>query len=198
MKKKKKTNILLYIVLILFVLVISLGFVFIKISLSPISDISEEKTVKIENNWYGKDVLKYLEEENVIRNSNVAYYYAKFKGIDLDFKAGTYNVDTSLSFVDLVSYLSNGNNAIQETVTIKFMEGSRVKDFAKEISDNTNLEYDDWNEVWQSNVGYWLFDTVEFKKVYTITIGIKEMLSDDEFYSYKWLSKYEKIKQKQI
>ncbi len=63
---------------------------------------------------------------------------------------------------------------------------------------DTNLEYDDWNEVWQSNVGYWLFDTVEFKKVYTITIGIKEMLSDDEFYSYKWLSKYEKIKQKQI
>ena len=148
--KNKKTNFLLYIVLILFILVISLGFVFIKTSISPISDISEEKTITIENNWYGKDVLNYLEEENVIRNSDVAYYYAKFKGIALDFKAGTYNVDTSLSFVDLVSYLSNGNNAIQETVTIKFMEGSRVKDFAKEISDNTNLEYDEiidnWND----------------------------------------------------
>ena len=146
--KKKKTNILLYTVLFLFILVISLGFVFIKISLSPISDIKNEKVVTIENNWYGKDVLNYLEDENIIRNSTVAYYYAKIKGIGLDFKAGTYNIDTSLSFKDLVTYLSNGNNAIGETVTIKFKEGSRVKDFAKEISDNTNLEYDDLISYW--------------------------------------------------
>ncbi len=61
---------------------------------------------------------------------------------------------------------------------------------AKKI--DKSLEYDDWDEIWQSKEGYWLFDTVEFKKVYAFTIGIKEMLNDDEFYSYKWIEKYKK------
>ena len=148
--KKKKTNILLIIILFLFVLGVGLGFVFVKTCMSPVSKTHDEKTITVENNWYGKKVLEYLEEENVIRNGDVAYYYAKLNNIVLDFKAGTYIVDTSLSFKDLVTYLSNGNNAIQDTVSIKFMEGSRIKDFAKEISDNTNLEYDEiiayWND----------------------------------------------------
>ena len=56
------------------------------------------------------------------------------------------------------------------------------------------LEYDDWNELWQSEDGYWLLDTVESGKVYMFSIGIKEMFNDDEFYSYKWLKKYKIIK----
>ena len=155
MKKNKKkkdntTKILLLVVLFLFVLGVILGFVFIKSNMDPVSSSSEEVSITIEDNWYGKTVLKYLQEENVIHNGDVAYYYAKLKHISLDFKAGTYTVDKSWSFENLVSYLSDGNNAIQDTVTIKFMEGTRLIDFANEISNNTNLTFDEivayWND----------------------------------------------------
>lgn len=60
-----------------------------------------------------------------------------------------------------------------------------------QIKVDNNLKYNEWDEIWQSTKGYWLYDTIEFKRVYMFTIGIKEMFNDDEFYSYKWLSLYE-------
>jgi hypothetical protein len=56
------------------------------------------------------------------------------------------------------------------------------------------LEFDDWDEIWLSKNGYWVVDIVESGKIYTFTIGIKELFSEDEeeFYSYEWLKKYKK------
>lgn len=61
-------------------------------------------------------------------------------------------------------------------------------DFAKLIDDE--LQYDDWNENWTSNKGYWLFDEIDTNTVVSFSIVIKEALDDDEFYSYKWIDKY--------
>ena len=85
-----------------------------------------------------------------IKNANVDYLYAKIKKMDLNFKAGTYEVNNGLSFEEVVKYLSDGTNAIQDTVTLKFIEGYRAKDYADLISKNTNLSYEDimakWND----------------------------------------------------
>lgn len=149
-KKKKKNNKTTLVVVLLLLIVLLVGGVFFYVgsNMKPVSSTSTTKTITIEDNWYGKQVLKYLDDEDVIRNSDIAYLYAKIKNISLNFKAGTYDVDTSLSFKDLVAYLSDGTNAIQNTVSIKFLEGWRAKDFAGAISEVTNLNYDDIMNTW--------------------------------------------------
>lgn len=57
---------------------------------------------------------------------------------------------------------------------------------------DSELEYDDWNEVFTSPKGYWLYDTVESgNKIYMMTINILECMDDEVFYSYEWLKKYQ-------
>ena len=48
------------------------------------------------------------------------------------------------------------------------------------------LKYDDWNEDFQSDFGYWIEDDLDNNTVLSIAIYIKEVLDDDTFYSYKW------------
>ncbi len=150
-KSKKKNNKTTLVVVLLLIIVFLVGgmFFFISSSMKPIEGSnSEYKTITIEDNWYGRTVLDYLDQEGIIRNANVAYLYAKIKNIPLNFKAGTYDVDVSLSFENLVAYLSDGTNAIQNTVSIKFIEGLRCKDFANAIAQVTNLNYDDIMSTW--------------------------------------------------
>ena len=203
-KKSKSIKLLLISVIILFVVALILGFSLIKVSMSPVSKETDKVEITIEDNWYGKTVLKYLENQKVIQNGDIAYIYAKLNNISLDFKAGTYEVDKSSSFKDLVTYLSDGNNAIQDTVTVKFMEGTRVIDFANTLANSTNLEYDDilayWNnednikalmndypfltsEMFNENVRYYLEgylfpDTYEFYRDTTIEQATRKMLDE--------------------
>ena len=55
---------------------------------------------------------------------------------------------------------------------------------------DAELQYDDWNEIWSSDKGYRLVDTVESNKIVIFSIFIKEVLDDDVFYSYNWISNY--------
>lgn len=48
------------------------------------------------------------------------------------------------------------------------------------------LRFDDWNEDWSSDEGYWLEDDIDTKKIISITIFIKELLDDDLFDKYEW------------
>lgn len=203
-KKSKSYKGLLIAVIALFVIALVLGFSLYKVSMKPVSNESEIKEITIQDNWYGKTVLKYLQEEKVIRNGDIAYIYAKLNNLSLDFKAGTYDVDKSWTFKELVAYLSDGNNAIQDTVTVKFMEGTRVIDFAENLAENTNLEYDEiiayWNnesnikalmsdypfltdEMFNSDVKYYLEgylfpDTYEFYRDTTVEQVTRKMLDE--------------------
>ena len=49
-----------------------------------------------------------------------------------------------------------------------------------------SLNYDDWNEDWQSEQGYWIIDFVETGKIVYIGIFIKEVLDEDLFDAYEW------------
>lgn len=61
--------------------------------------------------------------------------------------------------------------------------GMNIKD-AKMIDDT--IEYDDWEEVYTSNHGYWLEDDVESGVIISITIFIKALEDDDVFFRYDW------------
>lgn len=127
-------------------------FFFIHENLKPISNIKDDfKEVIIEDNWYGKKVLNYLEDEKIIKNGDIAYYYVRFKNIKTDFKAGRYVIDRSKNLEEIIQYLSDGKNAIQDTVTVRLIEGYRLKDYASIIADNTNLNYEDLLNYWNND-----------------------------------------------
>ena len=55
---------------------------------------------------------------------------------------------------------------------------------AKQI--DAELVYDDWNEDWESPLGYWLEDSIETGNVVWLTVFIKEAIDDEEFCKYEW------------
>lgn len=48
------------------------------------------------------------------------------------------------------------------------------------------LQYDDCNEDWRSEDGYWIEDNIEDDSVMSISIFIKEVLDEDLFEKYEW------------
>ena len=49
-----------------------------------------------------------------------------------------------------------------------------------------SLKYDDWNEDYHSENGYWIEDNLDNNTVLSITIFIKEVLDEEVFYRYEW------------
>lgn len=54
------------------------------------------------------------------------------------------------------------------------------------ISIDGTLQYDDWEEEYISELGYWLEDEVGTGKIISISIFIKAIEDDEYFYSYEW------------
>ncbi len=73
---------------------------------------------------------------------------------------------------DFDGFLSNG-------ISI----GTKIED-ALQI--DKTLHFDNWNEDWCSDNGYWLEDDINTKSVISITIFIRELLDDDLFDKYQW------------
>ena len=51
---------------------------------------------------------------------------------------------------------------------------------------DSTIEYDEFEEYYSSEKGYWLEDELDSNTVTSITVFIKEALDDEEFYSYDW------------
>ena len=49
-----------------------------------------------------------------------------------------------------------------------------------------SLKYDEWEENFSSEQGYWIEDDLESNTVTHITVFIKEVLDDNLFYTYEW------------
>lgn len=58
------------------------------------------------------------------------------------------------------------------------MEEAKMKD--------NSLKYDDWNEDYSSQDGYWLEDNVDTNDVLSISIFIKEVLDEENFDYCNW------------
>lgn len=62
----------------------------------------------------------------------------------------------------------------------------------KVLEIDSTLEFDDWEEDYQSKNGYWIEDNLDDKTVATISIFIPEILDDDVFDTYEWAEKEKK------
>ena len=51
---------------------------------------------------------------------------------------------------------------------------------------DSTLTYDDWNEVWTSDLGYWIEDDLDDDTVMSISVFIPEVLNDEVFDKYEW------------
>jgi len=65
----------------------------------------------------------------------------------------------------------------------KINTGMQIDD-VKTVDDS--LEYSDWNEDYESQLGYWLEDDIETGKIMSITVFIKEILDEDTFDRCEW------------
>lgn len=95
-------------------------------------------------------------------------------------------VDETISFF----FASNGKlfkivfwNNYKGKLFEKISTGMQVKD-AKSI--DKTLEYSDWNEDYESQLGYWLEDDIETGKIISITVFIKEILDEENFDRCEW------------
>ena len=57
-------------------------------------------------------------------------------------------------------------------------------DEAKDI--DSSLEYNEDEEDYYSESGYWLEDDVETNRVVSMTVFIKELLDEESFFTYEW------------
>jgi len=77
-------------------------------------------------------------------------------------------------------YFENGyagalENGIKLGMTIE--EASQI---------DRTIKFDDWEEDYASDFGYWLEALAGSEKIVSITIFIKEVEDDELFYSYRW------------
>jgi|GEM_PF-768485 len=98
----------------------------------------------------------------------------------------TVDSSLSMSFVkDILFEMS-----FEANCSGKLPNGIGIGDDMKKLEAlEKNLEYDDDDECFVSENGYWIIDDIDSGKIQTITVFLKEVDSDD-FFDYEWVNKY--------
>lgn len=132
---------------IIFLLIVG-GIFIIKIQLTP-RDYELNTTFTVERGAYGKAVFDDLEEQGIIRNSTLSYYYMKFfSDVPIDFKAGTFELDNRMSLEELVTALSDDTKFYRPTNVFTIIEGKTVAATAKAVAEVTNLSEEELIDYW--------------------------------------------------
>ena len=116
MKNKKIFRIIIALVSVI-VLLGALAVYLVFSSLNPISSDSETVVFEVPDSAASKDVFIKLDDEGIIKNGNIAYYYCRLFHKS-SFYAGSYEIDKNWPVLEIVDYLSDQSNAIQNTVSI--------------------------------------------------------------------------------
>lgn len=166
---KKKTKIIIAIFALLFLIIgsIALTVAYTNSSLTPTkqflagevcADGQEKCEVTpfiVDYGAYGKSTLIKLEEEGIIKNANIAYYYNRIFG-GYSFCAGYFEIphvisNRAISIDEIMSFLANPNNAHQGTTgLITFDEGDWIRSYAKTIGELTSVTENELLSYWNN------------------------------------------------
>ena len=140
--KPKKEGIIQKIILALFGVGILVLLIFAALSfffLSPVNRNYEGYTLfEVQSGWGTSRIADELEEEGLIRSS---FFFKLFMLInDRSLYAGTYRLSQSMSVYDIIRTLNSTDSLENETLTITFIEGRRVTDFARSIATTFDFE----------------------------------------------------------
>ena len=170
MKKRTRILILIFSLLTLIILLLA-GIVFyVSSSLKPTNAFLKGKICKdgeeacettvfiVDEGAYGKSTLVKLQKEGIIKDANIVYYYNRiFDGYS--FVAGYFEIphqfedangnlrDATLD--DILGFIADPLNAHQDTVMIAFDEGDFIREYAKQIGENTTVSEQEILAYWQ-------------------------------------------------
>ena len=170
MKKKSKILIAIFVVLFLIIGLIVGSIIYVKSSLKPTKQFLNGEICKedspcettafvVDEGAYGKSTLVKLQEENIIKNADLAYYYNRLIS-GYSFVAGYFEIPhqvidydgtvRDINLEEIMAFIADPKNAHQDTVTLSFDEGGLITDYAKIIGDNTTVTekeiFDYWND----------------------------------------------------
>lgn len=143
----KKKGLIITIICILIVILFMVGLYFY--GLTPVSKASDKVIFSIEKGTNTIDVINNLYEANIIKSKISTMVYIKLSRNKI-IQAGTYEIDRNLSTKEIIDILSNGK---VKKITITFIEGKRVTNYAKLISENFGYSEVDVIEV-MNNTDY--------------------------------------------
>ena len=121
----KVFKIFLSVFLILILLAGLFVFLIYNLMQSPSGDFKEYK-LRVPSGMTYYSVSQDLEENGIIKNAKVFYYYSRYKQANL--KSGVYVVNNKMSFDELHSLLKTGK---QETISVSIPEGYTISAIAK-------------------------------------------------------------------
>ncbi len=212
MNMNRRTKRLIFVpIILIFILLISFIIIFIY-SLSPVDAKNETiVTFNVEKGWGKNKIISELKKNNLIRSEFFSKVIIKFKNKEL--YAGTYKLSKDLSTNEILNMMANQNNIENEVIKITFVEGKRLSNYVKLISDNfkytedeiysklSNVDYlnklkekywfitdDIFTEgIYYPLEGYLYPDTYEFKKNSTLEEIIEKLLDnmDSKLSDYK-------------
>lgn len=125
---KKKIIIVIICILVVALFIVGLFFY----GLSPVSKKSDKVTFTVASGMSTKSVINELYEAKIIKSKISTMIYIKFNS-DIIIQAGTYELDRNNSTQEIFKKISEGK-IIRDTVTITFIEGKKIIDYAKTIS----------------------------------------------------------------
>lgn len=160
MKKKK---IIIPIIGILVVILLLIGLYFY--GLTSVSKTSEPVTFTVESGMGTRQIINKLYEERLIKSNIATNIYLLFHK-DLVFKAGVYNLDRSSDTKTIINSITKGD-AVKDTLTITFIEGKKLKDYVKQISNQFGYSEDE------------IMNTLEDEDFLKELINKYDFLSDD-------------------
>ena len=187
--------------------------IFYNASLSAVGDEKDKVTIVIENGTSSRGVVDKLYEADLVKNKYCGYIYLKLNK-ELMLQAGTYELDRGMSFQEIMEKINNGE-ALENSVDVTFIEGKRLVNYVKVISDNFPYTEDEilaklsdkvylqeliddyWfltDEILNDNLyyaleGYLYPDTYRFNKESTIDTIVRKMLNETD----KVLSEYKTV-----
>ena len=144
---KKATKIILLVLVIVIIIVVIAFFVAkskYEKSLEPVNseENSQSIVVEIEEGMSTSQILDLLEENDVIRSAFMFKIYIKLNDVG-SFKAGKYEFENGVEGVIEVAEKMVNGDILDETVTITFVEGQTIEDYAEVIAEKTNNTEDD-------------------------------------------------------
>lgn len=146
MKKKKQPKLIWYVFGGTFILMASL-FLFVMISLTPVQSTSEEYVLIVESGDTAKSITEYLNNEDVIRNDTIAYFYVRYADLT-NIKTGTYRLDKSWDIKTIFTLLNDPKGSINTDIKVTLPEGLWAKEIAARIEEATNVSADELLRLW--------------------------------------------------
>lgn len=94
----------------------------------------KESTVVIDipQNASFDDIVDILVKNDVIENPGFFKLYAGLTNGTDNFTNGSFEIDTNLDYLEIISYLQSNTNRT-DTVTIQFIEGNNVREYAEQL-----------------------------------------------------------------